>query len=80
LKTVGAFEAKTHLSQLLDEVSEGTEVLITRHGHGLARLIPHNPSPARQRAEAIARLRSFRADKRLDGISLQQLRDAGRKR
>lgn len=80
MKTVGAFEAKTHLSQLLDEVSRGDEVLITRHGHGLARLVPHNPSQAGQCQAAIARLRRFRIVKRLGDITLQQLRDAGRKR
>lgn len=77
---MGAFEAKTHLSQLLEEVSQGEEVLITRHGHALARLVPHNPSQAERRQAAIARLRRFRRGKRLDGLSLQQLRDAGRRR
>lgn len=80
MRSVGAFEAKTHLSQLLDAVSQGEEVLITRHGHGLARLVPHTPNPAGQRQAAISRLRSFRIGRRLEGITLQELRDAGRKR
>ena len=37
---VGAFDAKTHLSSLLDKVSRGAEVLITRRGRPIARLIP----------------------------------------
>ncbi|MGH9914009.1 MAG: type II toxin-antitoxin system Phd/YefM family antitoxin, partial [Pyrinomonadaceae bacterium] len=32
MKTVGAFEAKTHLSNLLDRVSKGEIITITRHG------------------------------------------------
>jgi prevent-host-death family protein len=34
--TVGAFEAKTHLSTLLDRVGEGEEVIITKHGKPVA--------------------------------------------
>lgn len=38
--TVGAYEAKTHLSELLDKVASGESVVITRHGHPVARLVP----------------------------------------
>ena len=37
--TVGAFEAKTHLSALLDRVAHGEEVTITKHGKPIARLV-----------------------------------------
>jgi prevent-host-death family protein len=37
--TVGVFEAKTHLSSLLDRVAEGEEVVITKHGKPAARLV-----------------------------------------
>jgi len=37
--TVGALEAKTHLSTLLDRVGEGEEVIITKHGKPMARLV-----------------------------------------
>ena len=40
MKTVGAHEAKTHLSQLLDEVAKGETVTITRHGVPVASLVP----------------------------------------
>ena len=38
MKTVGTYEAKAHLPQLLDEVERGEEIMITRHGHPVARL------------------------------------------
>ena len=38
--TVGAFEAKTHLSELLQRVEHGEHITITKHGRGVARLIP----------------------------------------
>lgn len=37
---VGAFEAKTHLSKLLDAVEKGDHVFITRHGKRIAELSP----------------------------------------
>ncbi|MDY6863223.1 MAG: type II toxin-antitoxin system prevent-host-death family antitoxin, partial [Thermodesulfobacteriota bacterium] len=36
--TIGAFEAKTHLSQLLDKVQNGNEIVITKRGKPIARL------------------------------------------
>ncbi|MBU6279982.1 MAG: type II toxin-antitoxin system Phd/YefM family antitoxin [Actinomycetales bacterium] len=38
--TVGAFEAKTHLSELLQRVEAGEQVTITKHGRPVARLVP----------------------------------------
>jgi prevent-host-death family protein len=40
MREVGAFEAKTHLSELLAAVEAGEEVLITRRGKPVARLVP----------------------------------------
>lgn len=38
--TVGAYDAKTHLPRLLDEVSAGQTVVITKHGRPVAKLVP----------------------------------------
>jgi len=40
MNTIGAFDAKTHLSQLLDRVEQGEIIEITRRGHPVARLVP----------------------------------------
>ena len=40
MKTVGTFEAKTHLSELLDRLSRGETITITRHGIPAAMLVP----------------------------------------
>ena len=37
---VGAFHAKTHLPELLRRVGGGEEIVITKHGKALARLVP----------------------------------------
>lgn len=44
--TVGAFEAKTKLSELLDKVEAGEEVVITRRGKVVARIVRPLPAAA----------------------------------
>jgi prevent-host-death family protein len=46
MHTVGAFEAKTHFSALLEKVEQGERVVITKHGRPVARLIPINEQTA----------------------------------
>jgi prevent-host-death family protein len=47
-KSVGVHEAKTHLSRLLEDVSAGEEVVITRRGADVARLVPAHPKGGRR--------------------------------
>jgi prevent-host-death family protein len=80
MKTVGAFEAKTHLAQLLEHVQQGEEVLITRHGRPVARLVPSGDAQAISREASLARLSEFRRGRRLGDLRLEDLRDEGRRR
>jgi prevent-host-death family protein len=47
-KSVGVHEAKTHLSRLLERVEDGEEIVITRRGEEVARLVPARPGGARR--------------------------------
>jgi prevent-host-death family protein len=76
--TVGAFEAKTHLSALLDKVEAGEEIVITRHGHAVARLIREQDDKSADIDATIARIKALRVGTRL-GADWRDLRDAGRK-
>jgi len=49
MRSIGAYEAKTHLPRLLDEVAKGERITITKHGHPVAMLVPPAPSAARMR-------------------------------
>lgn len=51
---INVYEAKTHLSRLLDRAEAGEEILITRHGRPVARLAPVQERP---RARKLGRLR-----------------------
>ena len=76
---VGIFEAKTHLSALLEKVSQGQEVLITKRGEPIARLVPAQRSDRTQVAATIDTLFEFRKGMKLDGLDWKALRDTGRR-
>jgi prevent-host-death family protein len=78
-KEVGAFEAKNRLGQLLDLVERGEEVVITRHGKEVARLVPPKGGINRAEARATARrIREMRKGVTLGGLSLKDLINEGR--
>jgi prevent-host-death family protein len=63
MKHVGIFEAKTHLSSLVDEVEKGREVVITRHGKPVAKLVRAEqrltPEQVEKRRKALLELREI---------------------
>jgi prevent-host-death family protein len=79
MRTIGAYEAKTHLPRLLDEVAAGEEITITKHGVPVAVLVPPTGRSSRTIAEAIAELRLFRSRHPLDGVTIRELIDEGRR-
>jgi prevent-host-death family protein len=76
---VGSFEAKTHLSHLLDQVQRGETITITRHGKPVARLVPVGGSSRDDRRRAIAQLKELRKGQTLGGLSVRELIDEGRR-
>ena len=75
--TVGIYEAKNRLSELLDRVEAGETIGVTRHGRPIALLTPvHQEQPSAQ--EAITRVRHLRKGSHLAGLNIRQLRDEGR--
>lgn len=80
MKTVGAYEAKTHLPRLLDEVAAGETITITKHGVPVARLVPPDSSRARNVREVIQALRAFREGNVLgEGVTVRDLMNEGRR-
>jgi prevent-host-death family protein len=76
---VGAFEAKNRLGALLDRVEQGEEIVITRRGRAVARLIPVGPSFDRAKARrAAAGLLEASRGVTLGGLRIRDLIDEGR--
>ncbi len=79
---VGAFDAKTRFGDLLDRVERGEVIVITRHGHPVARLVPFDDAIDRERARAAAeRLLIFGDDEEIrlpKDVSIEDLINEGR--
>ena len=79
MRSIGAYEAKTHLPRLLDEVEKGERITITKHGRPVAVLVPPDTVPARDVDGLLERMREFRKGNRLRGLSIRELIDEGRR-
>jgi len=79
--TFGAFDAKTHLSRLLDRVERGETITITRHGVPVARLVPIPDVVDREKVRrAVDELKRFGKGTHLPkGVTIRDLINEGRK-
>jgi prevent-host-death family protein len=79
METVGAYEAKTHLPKLLERVSKGERITITKHGVPVAILQPPESLRKAEPKQVIAELRKFRDKHRLNGLSIRDMIEEGRR-
>lgn len=82
MKHFGAFEAKTHFSELLGDVINGEKFIITKHGVQVAMIIPYvqakeSVDPVKDAIRALKKLRKgVTLGKKL---SIRKMREEGRK-
>ena len=81
MKTVGAFSAKTHLSDLLEQVAHGESFLITKRGKPMASLSPVNVSRKQGPKDSIIEFRKQFAKslKRFSVGEIKELIESGRR-
>jgi prevent-host-death family protein len=79
MDTVGLFDAKTHLSALLERVAQGREITITKHGTPVALLIPAGNRRRKDPRKVAERIRALRRGVKLKGLTVRQLIDEGRR-
>lgn len=78
MATVGSFEAKTHLPQLLERVAKGERIIITKRGKPVAMLVPADEP--RDVKQVIARMRELRRGNKLGkGLTARDLIEEGRR-
>jgi prevent-host-death family protein len=82
--SVGAYDAKTRLSELLDRVERGEQIIITRHGKPVARLVPEGGHDKAAARAAVAQLFALGEQLARRGVNLSDeeirtLRDEGRR-
>ncbi|MCA9966050.1 MAG: type II toxin-antitoxin system prevent-host-death family antitoxin [Anaerolineales bacterium] len=79
METIGAYEAKTHLPKLLERVSKGEHITISRHGVPIAILQPYDERKNINIQSTIAELRQFRKGKKLSGLAIRNMIEEGRR-
>lgn len=80
MQKVGAYRAKTKLSQLLREVAKGKEIIITHHGKDIARLVPGAEKEKKRPAgEIIQEILQFHPQKDCSHLNTKQLIHEGRR-
>lgn len=79
MKEIGVFEAKTHLPKLLEQVVNGEQYTITKHGVPIAMLVPISTSRTRNLDMVIDKLKHLHTDLGIKGLTAKQARESGRK-
>jgi prevent-host-death family protein len=76
---VSAYEAKTHLSELLRKVKNGERVMITKHHVPIAMMTAVFPQRKRSVKETVEAIKSFRKGNTLGGLSIKEMIEEGRR-
>ena len=81
MESIGLFEAKTHLSELIARAERGEEVIITRHNKPVAKLVPIGRAVADNSQRRLAALDALQAFEpiALPGLDLADLISTGRR-
>ena len=79
MKTIGTFEAKTHLNELLQKVSKGETIRITRRGIPVAKLVPADEGERKNLKEVVREIREIRQGATLGGLTIGELINEGRR-
>jgi prevent-host-death family protein len=81
MTSVGSYEAKTHLPELLERAEKGERIVITRRGRAVAMLVPfaaETKADVRQVIEAFKGY-SLRQGRTLGKLTVREMIDAGRR-
>lgn len=77
MKSVGSYEAKTHLPRLLNQVERGETITITKHGRPVAVLSPARESPQRDVHTVIAEFKAYSKEqvRKHGSLSIQEIKE-----
>jgi prevent-host-death family protein len=79
MKTVGAFDAKTHFNQLLKKVAKGETIRITLRGVPVAKLVPDEADEKDDPQVLVQGIRQLRQGAVLGKVSIRELINEGRR-
>ena len=81
MRTVGIYELKTHLAQLVDEVAQGETITITRHGVPVAEIVPLRARRSQDIAATVEKLRRLQQEvgATLGDLTIREMIEEGRR-
>lgn len=79
MERIGIYDAKARLSEIVGRVEAGSEVLITRRGKAVARIVPVKAPLTDKRAAAAKRIRALREKWAIGRVDIRKLIDQGRR-
>jgi len=79
MRTIGSYELKTHLSEILDEVEHGQSVIVTRHGKPIAKIVPDAAAAQDRTKLAVQSLLAFPRTRLPTGMTIRSLIEDGRR-
>jgi prevent-host-death family protein len=78
METVGIYEMRTRLAELVDKVVNGEEVTVTRHGIPVAKIVPIDTTSKVPVRDAIEAMKKFGRGKSLRGLTIKKMIEQGR--
>jgi prevent-host-death family protein len=79
MERIGIYDARSKLSELIERVQAGEEVVLTRHGEPVARLVPEKSRRKRSRSAAVARIRALARKLDIRDVDVRRLIEEGRR-
>jgi prevent-host-death family protein len=79
MERIGIYDARSRLSELIERVQSGEEVVLTRHGEPVARVVPEKRRGKRSRAAAVTRIRALARKLDIRDVDIRKLIEEGRR-
>ena len=79
MERISIYDARAKLSELIERVQSGEEVVLTRHGEPVARLVPEKPRGKQSRAAAVTRIRALARRLNIRDVDVRKLIEEDRR-
>lgn len=79
MERIGIYDARAKLSELVERVRSGEEVVLTRHGEPVARLVPEKRRRKGSGTAAVARIRALARKLDIRDVDVRKLIEEGRR-
>jgi len=79
MERLGIYDARARLSELIERVQSGEEVVLTRHGEPVARLVPEKQQRRRSRAATVKRIRTLARKLDIRDVDVRKLIEEDRR-